>query len=295
MNYVFDNDRYETDGVSLPDDGTDLYANLDMMFVSFLHIPSGQALYFKGMMTKLDDNYNSDWKAEPVFGRSDPIYIYSNTRRDVNFDLVLPSSTVGEAMENLAKVQKMIQFTYPYYEKPGFAQTITQSPLVRLKAFNLISNNKHSPVNLSGGKLSITKEPIYGLLGFISNVNMDPQVAEADIGAITGENVIIPKIIKFNMSFTPIHESPLGWSSDGFSTADNRNFPYNIDQSLDNHAQLSTDKTSEPSYDGYDPDIEDAEDEDAGTPGWASGLEENARSATADATSGEPAGIEDFF
>ena len=43
MNYVFNNDRNPTDGFALPEDGTDLFANLDMMFVSFLHIPSGQA------------------------------------------------------------------------------------------------------------------------------------------------------------------------------------------------------------------------------------------------------------
>jgi hypothetical protein len=296
MDYIFNNNKYYTDGQALSTDGSDAYANLDLMFVSFYHLPSGQALYFKAIMQSLDDNYQSQWKGEDVYGRSDPIYTYQSTKRNINFYLILPSSTIGEAMENLAKVQKMIQFSYPYYEKSGFAQTITQSPLVRLKAFNLISSNNHAPVSLSNEGLSISKEPKYGLLGFLSNINMDPQVAESEIGAITGENVVIPKTIKFNLSFTPIHENPLGWSSDGFSTPSNRNFPYNIDQSLDGAVQYDVEAV-EASYDSFDPDVEDAEDDDAGTPDWASALEENAKAAASGDGGGDdaPVEFEDFF
>ena len=285
MSEIFNANRHNIDGSVLETDATDGYANLQLMFVSFYHLPTNQAVYFKAILTGFDENYQSEWSSEQVYGRPDPIYIYKSTKRNINFNLVLPSSTTGEAIENFAKIQKMIQFMYPSYENPGYAQTITQSPLVRFKAFNIITNNQHSPVSIGPNSLSISKDPKIGLLGFLTNVNMDPQAAESDIGVIAGENVIIPKTIKSNISFTPIHENPLGWSSDGFSTSQNRNFPYNIPQFYDGAVAYGPDTTDEASWDSWNPDIDLDEYRDAGIPEWASATEEGAKAAIEEAKS----------
>jgi len=255
---AFDATRFEEqEGVNADRwyvDGSDAYANHKQMLVSFLHVPSNSVVSFKAFITTFNDTYNSDWAAETVYGRADPIYMFKNTTRKISLAFVIPAASEGEAFENLGRVQKLVQFLYPNYTtltnaatgKPdAFAQTISQSPLVRLKMFNILNN--HGDTGINWGPLALKAKdvvkrpgmsfhtsPSVGLLGVIDNVTVLHNL-EGEQGAFTAvKGVALPKLLEVNLNFSPIHEHTVGWVSDPANTGSaptfaSPHFPYSVD------------------------------------------------------------------
>lgn len=214
-------------------DGSDAYANHRQMHISFLHVPSGTEVFFKAFITAFNEAYNSDWAPESVYGRPDPIYLFKSTTRKITLAFNVPAASESEAFENLGRVQKLTQFLYPNYstvEGDIFAQTISQSPLVRLKVMNLLEDQS-TPADdrtyegLVVNKLGTDSGAQFGLLGVIDNIAVNHNMSEQG-GFNEGSGVILPKLLDLNLSFSPIHEHPLGWNEENeFS---NTLFPYGI-------------------------------------------------------------------
>ena len=159
--------------------------------------------------------------AETVYGRADPIYTFKSTTRNISLGFKLPAASTSEGYENLAIVQQLAQFLYPAYENVGSAQTIAQGPLFRLKMMNLLQANPPSQdPNSNPGDLlrnySAAGGATAGLLGIIKNITVehnlagDEGVLDLRTGADSGAT-ILPKVISVNLTFSPIHETPLGW------------------------------------------------------------------------------------
>ena len=217
-------------------DPSDILAGVNHEYViSFQHVPSQKNVFFKGFFTVFNETYMSDWASEQVFGRVDPIYMFKQNQRKISLAFKVPASAVGEAYENLGKVQKLTQFLYPSYVNVGGAQTITQSPLIRLKVMNLAAkpyapsiSPGTSPTTLTEIYKSNSAHPGYGLLGVITNLTFNHNL-ETDMGVIEhGPNSILPKMIEVNLDFSVIHEHPVGWQngSDGNLEFSEPMFPY---------------------------------------------------------------------
>lgn len=130
-------------------DGTDALANGGKFVISLHHLGSGKEVFFKAFITNYSENFNNEWKSEVVFGRTDPIYTYSSTRRTISLAFDVPASSEQEAYENMGRIQKLAQMQYSTYDGIALAgheenYTITQAPLVRIKVMNLIQKI-HSP------------------------------------------------------------------------------------------------------------------------------------------------------
>jgi hypothetical protein len=212
-------------------DATDAYANAGMV-ISFQHVPTGKAVYFKAFITAFNENYNSDWSSESVYGRADPIYMFKQTSRSINLNFKIPASTYGEAFENLGKVQAITQFLYPTYTDVQEAQTISQSPLVRLKVMNLARKTLDENVgdfNSAADCYNNYKSSVgadNGLLGVIINMVVNHNIVEEGV-IEKGNNVVLPRLIDVAVSFNVIHEHALGWDEENkFSE---RVFPYGVD------------------------------------------------------------------
>ena len=212
-------------------DSSDSYANNVDTVISFQHVPSGQTVYFKAFITAFNDTFSPDWAQEQVYGRGDPIVMFKQTSRTITLAFKVPAASAGEAYENLARVQQLSQFLYPTYMSTYSAQTITQSPLVRVKVMNLLRKNTFedtgdatSAVNL-GVSYSSTKDAAGGVLAAINNLTINHNL-EGDDGVVeAGKNTVLPKLIDVNMDFLVIHEHQLGWPEGGnaFSVG---TFPY---------------------------------------------------------------------
>ena len=231
--------KYDEAGAEVPYlDAPDNLANNLQQVVSFQHVPTGHDVYFKAYITAFNESFNSDWAAESVYGRADPIYMYKNTVRKITLSFKVPAATEGESYENLGRLQKLISFLYPRYSDVQKAQTISQSPLIRLKVMNLLQQADQlslfvgdapdwstTPPKKLFDSYSSSNVSWLGLLGTINNVNIDHHLGD-DIGTLVpGPNVILPKLLEITVDFNAIHEHPLGWDEDdNFSAV----FPYNV-------------------------------------------------------------------
>lgn len=223
---------------------TDGYANVNKMFVSFQHVPSGKQVYFKAFITAFNETYNSDWASETVYGRADPIYLFKNTTRQTALNFKIPAATESEAYENLGKVQKLIQFLYPNYTvltdpvtcvRDVYAQTISQSPMIRMKVMNLLHDQKNADFSTgTHDKILNTREGTppganHGTLGTIANLTVNHNLEGDDGSFYEGPNTVLPKMIDIAITFNPIHEHPVGWNENRVPF--NSMFPYGLNYS----------------------------------------------------------------
>ena len=228
-------------------DGSDFLANSYKQVLSFYHVPSGQSTFFKAFLTAYNETYSPEWNEESVYGRADPIYLFKQTTRNITMGYKIPAATVGEAAENLERVQRLVQYLYPAYEDASSATTISQSPLVRLGFQNMVSSYTSATVN-SGRNFGIphvSNNPNTGLLGVVKNLtinyNMEGDAGVFQVGGSSG--LILPKLIEINFDFGVVHEHSLGWHKIGSTyTFSSEKFPYGM--STGASAETATDAMS---------------------------------------------------
>ena len=238
-------------------DGSDALANGGQFVISFHHIPSGKEVFFKAYISQYQENFNNDWKSEVVFGRTDPIYTYSNTRRTISLGFDVPASSQQEAYENMGRLQKLAQMQYAGYASEvvpvdgGYSwdYTIAQSPLVRIKVMNLVQRDTLGAESLgqpaAGSELSRSRlyaqygakgnsDAGNGILAAINNVSFNTDFQNHAIFE-QGPNVVLPQNFEVSVDFNVIHERTNGW--DFFGDAINPGMPYGV--------QLKTPTTKE--------------------------------------------------
>jgi|TARA_R110002020_G_scaffold187133_1_gene385302 hypothetical protein len=231
------NNRRGTKAGHLSPATTDGIANHAEAVISFFHVPSESDVFFKAFITTFQESYASDWNSETVFGRTDPIYTFKNTQRRITLAWKIPADSIGDAYGNLAKVQSLAQFLYPNYTGVGSTNTLSQSPVVRLKVMNLVEKSGPAQGDAIGnptpGKTIMnnytsTNDPSKGLLGVITSLNINHNLENKDIGVIQiKSNTILPKMIEVSIDFAVIHETTLGWNDNDMSTFKDPQFPYN--------------------------------------------------------------------
>ena len=246
-------------GGSTPNtDGENTLANRGMI-IQFTHVPTGNVVAFKAFITAFNEHFNSDWASEGVYGRADPIMLFKSTTRKITIAFKVPAATSGEAYENLGKTQVLTQFLYPTYADTGLAQTITQSPLVRIQVMNLLQNVKgRTSGDISDAAMyTAYKFGDNGLLGAINNVTVNHNL-ETDGMVEKGSNevleAILPKLIDIALEFSPIHEHPLGWNKlnkfgQSVKGDEGELFPYGVDLNAASDGSLATPEAEEAQID----------------------------------------------
>ncbi len=212
------------------------------------HVITGFQLAFPAFLEMFSDAYTCNWNEEGVYGRMDAIPTFRNTQRTLSIAWNVPAESFENAAENVAKVNQLVSYLYPLYDKTyggSGATTINQSPLVRVSFGNLVQN-------AVDGR---------GLLGYLQGITFDPAL---EFGMFTRrgsgqpgrslvgregirhqrrkENLKIteqdaemeyyPKTFRLNFELTVLHEHELGFAirQGSFASADRvvnfGNFPY---------------------------------------------------------------------
>jgi hypothetical protein len=174
--------------------------------IEFTHIPTGKSVSFLGFITEFSDAYTSNWERTPVYGRSDEIQAFRNTSRSISLGWSVPAASAGEAFRNLSKVQKLVQFLYPVYERiPGVttgARSIKAPPLLTMRFANLVGHGQHA------GGLMVTLDGL--------DVQFD-QEAGFHFGQDWAEdedaNMVLPKVINLACTAHVMHTHPMGFES----------------------------------------------------------------------------------
>jgi len=246
----FDVDKYSPLSLTNPFvDGSDALGNKLSHVISFKNIrDDGQDVYFKAFINSFNESYSPNFTANEVFGRTDPIYQYKNTTRNITLAFKVPAASQSEAYENLGRVQKLIQMLYPTYKSEN-ALTLSEAPLVRLKVMNLLRNQASFVTGSAGDKpdttffteYTSTADSSKGLLGVITSCVVDSSLTSTDgvfnkLTTVAGSegvattteaepNTVLPKLIEISINFSPIHEKTLGYgaNNDNFGM-----FPYGV-------------------------------------------------------------------
>jgi len=204
------------------------------MDLTISHVATGLQIAFPAFLDMINDAYNCNWDEQGVFGRMDAIPTFRSTKRTVSVAWRVPAESYENAVENVAKVNKLISFLYPLYDtgKHTGATGINQSPLVRVSFGNLIQD-------------AVTGR---GLLGHIQGVTFDPALEfgmfnrRLAVPAADGASVeYFPKTFRLNFELTVLHGHELGFqvvkdSLGQYKHLDRdvsfQNFPYNTPQAL---------------------------------------------------------------
>ena len=87
------------------------------MQLTLQHVPTGHKVSFPAYIEMFSDQYSSNWNAEDVYGRMDPIATFVNTRRAISLAWNVPAQSYDDAKLNLEKVNTLMSFLYPLYEE----------------------------------------------------------------------------------------------------------------------------------------------------------------------------------
>jgi hypothetical protein len=225
--------------------------------LEFFFVPSGASenpltVRFMAFLTQFQDQYTSDWTADTVYGRMDPIATFQGTVRTISLGWAVPAYSGEEAENNLRKMSKLISMCYPVYGGQGTsaqgAGQISGAPLIKLKFANLITGTES---NAGAGA--------NGLLGWIDGISFTPNLETGFYDPAPG--LLYPKQIDLTCQFHALHQHRHGWTKSGTTAADGKqsegadgirrssgadNFPYGA---ISNFSAGGDYKKDEPSRD----------------------------------------------
>jgi hypothetical protein len=183
-------------------DGSDALANMknNLQTLTFEHCISKTGARFKAFLVDYQDQYESNWNQEDVYGRNDSIQIFQNTKRKISVTWTIPAFGAEEAAINLSKVSKLVHMLYPAYELGKNQTNIAAGPVFKVRFANLICNT-------TGGSLT----PLYCTLNGLS---MRPDLEAGFFQLKTPQSPelsLFPKSIELSTQMNILHVHPLGW------------------------------------------------------------------------------------
>ena len=215
----------------------DLYANKYKYYIELYHVPSGETVRFKAFLSQFDDQFQSDFAPEQVFGRMDSIQVYKGTTRQISLSWDVPSASEFEAVENIKKCSKLMNMLYPVYRKTasGQGKILNAPPVFKLKFANLIRNAGGNSMGVGGDAKSS------GLFGTISGFSYSPDMnsgfievplddsGQLGLSALGDDLNLVPQTISLSCQFTVVHTHDLGFEdTSGKPRKINHNYPYGI-------------------------------------------------------------------
>ena len=185
-------------------DGSGTYANSTGAVLKIESILGDKRIVeFKAFLTTLNQNFNSTWKSEEVYGRNDPIATFQGTKRVISLAWDVPAGSFAEAKDNLERTALLSQMLYPGY----VAGVIARPPLVKVKFANLIKNSSNNE----------------GLLGWIDSLSINPVL---DMGMFSEGGEFFPKVINLSFNFNVLHQHDLGLDEKNQQRGGGAKFPF---------------------------------------------------------------------
>jgi hypothetical protein len=204
-------------------DHSDVLGNAKRQRIEIQHVPSGEIVMFKAFLSQFDDQYQTEFAQEQVFGRMDPIQSYRGTTRQINLAWDVPSSSLLEAEDHMERCSTLMTMLYPVYTKAGQgsdAKVMTAPPIFKIKFANLITN---TATGTSKGGVATN-----GLFGTISGFSYSPDLDSGFFN--TSDGNILPQTISLSCLFTVVHTHDLGWDNKGKVEKANKSYPYGADE-----------------------------------------------------------------
>jgi hypothetical protein len=198
------------------------YARGKQYLFHFYSVVSGDTVAFPALLTQLDDKFSPTWNSQKVFGRQDPVLTFQGTERTMDVAFDVPSVSKSQAKTNLIALNKLINFLYPGFSRSGFANTISASPLFRIKFANLIYDQSKGVPGDS---------PESGLVCGINNFSHSFKF-DGSAGWVDEVGSAIPAFFSVSFSATILHTHDLGHIEGEGGYLPASEFPYSVREQL---------------------------------------------------------------
>lgn len=146
----------------------EIESRLESQYVPFYFhdLRTNEILNFHAFVNNVSDSYTSNWNDSDGYGRMDPVQTYKNTTRSISLDFYVVSTSEKDFDRVWWTINRLVMMLYPQWSKGNelkgqvensqdsykflqpFSQTITSSPLIRLRVGDLIASN-YSRFNLA--------------------------------------------------------------------------------------------------------------------------------------------------
>lgn len=186
------------------------------LFIEFptapkISVPAGKGDIFTAVMfpaylsSAITDSYTPSYAdAGTVFGRMDPIPVYSRTTRSIKVEFNIPAFDIDDARQIRAKLDIVVKNTYPTYKKGNSSLierlTVFKPPLIRIKFGNIIC----SPI-----------DQFKGLLGYLSNgITISHDLSSGVFTTWPGQEIYAKKY-SLTLNMNVLHEFTPGFVDNG--------------------------------------------------------------------------------
>ena len=194
-----------------------------------VHIKKPPVIQFIAYVDTVTDTINSDATPTQPFGRPDPYYIWKSNKRTISLNVMIPSSGVTSALDNLNNLSWFLASLYPTYKEAGTTTSIAASPLFRVRFGNIVCSSTRDGQGLLGviKSVKVTHDIKTGGVIGIEPKNMGSTSANTaskllkaagfDSSIREGKKLMVPKFIKIGFNLDVVHDHSLGWD---FNTGD---------------------------------------------------------------------------
>ena len=171
--------------------------------IDFFSVHTGDGVTFRAFLTDFQDQFQSEWNSEDVYGRMDPIQTFKGTKRTISLAWDLVADSFEEAKSNMTKCAKLFKMLYPTYE----GTTMKASPMMKLKFANLITDTAVSGIENASAQAA-------GLTGTIDGFAYSPDLEQ---GFFEEGAAVYPQTIALECTFIVMHTHDLGYNTGGGS------------------------------------------------------------------------------
>ena len=142
----------------------------------------------------MNENITPNWNSETYIGRSEPVYTYANTTRDMSFTLKIHANNYDEYKAIYEKLDYLTGMCYPeYFQDESLGYTRPKPPLARMRLADLYGSSKDS------NQFAELRD---GVLGFLSSVNYTFEAPWDQF--VEGERA--PRFITAVIGWTALHD-----------------------------------------------------------------------------------------
>ena len=145
----------------------------------------------------------------------DPVATYGGTSRELVLGFRVVSDDRSEAVENMIKIEKLIQYQYPTYQTAGGggARVLNSPPYFELVFMNVLDSSRKNGSVLTGY--------INGAI----QINPGFQAKEQSQFFSPGFDKLYFSDVTITLRMQVLHEGEIGWIGGNFS---HQSYPYNI-------------------------------------------------------------------
>ena len=222
-------------------------------------------------LTNFNESFEANWNSPPgAFGQLNPSHKYSQTNRKIEFGFKLPARNVLDSKSNLDFCSKMAKLVYGNYSSEfeettlGSARYNFEGALfnIRVDFGNLIQNefafftNFSFTPNFDAGVFEYNNTSVDGEQAGVGDVQ--DQLAAQGYGELADDahvyhsniGVVYPKEIDVSISFTVLHDYPLGFGGPGepikWAQNENKDWPHGTPESYPKLEYMSKDNITLP-------------------------------------------------